>query len=32
LALLDDVAAGLVQPGVNLFQFAAALGLDAEMI
>ena len=30
--MLDDVAAGLVQPRVNLFQFVAAPSLNAKMI
>src|ERR1700739_841037 len=32
LTLFDDGAAGVVQPGVDLFEFVAALGLDTEMI
>src|SRR5579872_3251976 len=32
LPLFDDVTAGLVQPGIYLFQFVAGLRLDAEMI
>src|SRR5216684_4417403 len=32
LPLLDDVAAGLVQPRIDLTQFVLALGLNAEMI
>src|SRR5579864_4627055 len=32
LALLDDVAAGLVLPRIDLVQLVLVLGLDAEMV